>query len=287
MRFEITHNTHYYYEDPISYLIQLLRLTPRSGAGQNVVNWHIGAPTRLHAQIDAFGNHTHVLTISQPINELHIEVRGIVEISDDATSYRHSAHSGRVSPLIFTQATRYTEADAALNDFARTFQTSNGMLSEDNALRLMQAVHERIHYTSGATTVHTTAPQAFALAQGVCQDQAHVFIAAARAIGIPARYVSGYLNTGDAGHLASHAWVDVYTDRHEWLSLDITHNCITDGRHCRLAIGRDYDSAAPVRGTRMGGGFEAMRAYVHVSAQDGQPDQARALEAAFMQQQQQ
>ena len=145
------------------------------------------------------------------------------------------------------------------------------MLSEDNALQLMQAVHERIQYVSGATTVQTTAPQAFAQAQGVCQDQAHVFLAAARAIGIPARYVSGYLNTGDIGHLASHAWVDVYTDRHEWLSLDITHNCVTDGRHCRLAIGRDYDSAAPVRGSRMGGGFEALNAYVHVSAQGDDP----------------
>ena len=287
MRFDIIHNTHYYYEDPVSYLIQLLRLTPRSDAGQNVVNWHIGAPTRVHAQIDAYGNRTHILTLNQAIRELHIEVHGTVEVNEDRSSSHRAANSRDLSPLIYTQATRFTQADAALNDFARSFQSHNGLLSEAEALRLMQAVHERIHYVSGATTVQTTAPQAFAQAQGVCQDQAHVFLAAARAIGIPARYVSGYLNTGDIGHVASHAWVDVYTDRHEWLSLDITHNCITDGRHCRLAIGRDYDSAAPVRGSRMGGGFEALNAYVHVSAQDGQPDQARQLETVFMQQQQQ
>ena len=285
MHFDITHNTHYYYEDPASYLIQLLRLTPRSDGGQNVLNWHISAPTRLHAQIDAYGNHTHILTINQAIRELHIEVRGTVQVNEDASSSRRAANSSDLSPLIYTQATRFTQADAALNDFAHSFQTHNGLLSEIEALRLMQAVHERIRYVSGATTVQTTAPQAFAQAQGVCQDQAHVFLAAARAIGIPARYVSGYLNTGDIGHVASHAWVDVYTDRHEWLSLDITHNCITDGRHCRLAIGRDYDSAAPVRGSRMGGGHEALSAYVHVSAQDGQADQARMLEAAFIQQQ--
>ena len=287
MRFDITHNTHYYYEDPVSYLIQLLRLTPRGDAGQNVINWHLGAPARLHAQIDAYGNHTHILTLSHAIRELHIEVRGTVEINEDASSSRRPVNSGELSPLIYTQATRFTHADTALSDFARSFQTHNGLLSETEAMRLMQAVHERINYVSGATTVQTTAPQAFAQAQGVCQDQAHVFLAAARAIGIPARYVSGYLNTGDVGHVASHAWVDVYTDRHEWLSLDITHNCITDGRHCRLAIGRDYDSAAPVRGSRMGGGFEALNAFVHVSAQDNQPNQARALELAFMQQQQQ
>ena len=271
MRFEITHNTDYHYEDPVSYLIQLLRLTPRSDAGQTVINWHIGAPTRLHAQIDAFGNHTHLLTLNQATKQLLIEVRGTVEVNEDASSNRRPAKNSRISPLIFTQATRYTTADAELNAFAQPFAQPNGMLSEDNALRLMQAVHERIQYVSGVTTVQTTAPQAFAQAQGVCQDQAHVFLAAARAIGIPARYVSGYLNTGDIGHLASHAWVDVYTDRHEWLSLDITHNCITDGRHCRLAIGRDYDSAAPVRGSRMGGGFEALNAYVHVSAQGDDP----------------
>ena len=284
MRFEITHNTHYYYEDPISYLIQLLRLTPRSDSGQNVLNWSISAPTRLHAQIDAYGNRTHILTINQPITELQIEVRGAVEISDDASSSHRSAHENLISPLVFTQPTRYTETDAELNDFAQSFAPSHtGMMSEAQALRLMQAVHERIAYVSGATTVQTTAQQAFKQAQGVCQDQAHVFLAIARAIGVPARYVSGYLNTGDLGHLASHAWVDVYTDQHEWLSLDITHNCITDGRHCRLAIGRDYDSAAPVRGTRLGGGSEALNAYVHVSAQDDQAN-TQALEAAFMQQ---
>lgn len=279
MRFEIIHNTNYHYEDPVSYLIQLLRLTPRSDAGQNVIQWHISAPTRLHAQVDAFGNHTHILTMSQPLNQLLIEVRGTVEINEDASSNRRSVNNNPVSPLIFTQTTRYTTADAQLNDFAQGFAQSNSMLSENNALRLMQAVHDRITYVSGATTVQTTAPQAFAQAQGVCQDQAHVFLAAARAIGVPARYVSGYLNTGDVGHLASHAWVDVYTDRHEWLSLDITHNCVTDGRHCRLAIGRDYDSAAPVRGSRMGGGFESLNAYVHVSAQG---DDAHAI---WMQQQ--
>ena len=280
MRFEIIHNTRYHYEDPISYLIQLLRLTPRSGAGQNVLNWHISAPTRLHAQIDAFGNHTHLMTITQPIQELMIEVCGEVEVKEDASSSRRPASYSNLSPLIFTKTTRYTEADAALNDFAQSFAQSNKLLSESGALQLMQSVHERIQYTSGSTNVDTVATQAFAQGQGVCQDQAHVFLAAARAIGVPARYVSGYLNTGDTAHLASHAWVDVYTDQHEWLSLDITHNCITDGRHCRLAIGRDYDTAAPVRGSRMGGGTEQLNAYVHVSEQG-----ALSNEAAFMMQQ--
>jgi len=121
MRFEITHNTDYHYEDPISYLIQLLRLTPRSDAGQTVINWHIGAPTRLHAQIDAFGNHTHLLTLNQATKQLLIEVRGTVEVNEDASSNRRPAKNSRISPLIFTQATRYTTADAELNAFAQPF----------------------------------------------------------------------------------------------------------------------------------------------------------------------
>ena len=265
MRYEILHNTHYEYETPVSYLIQLLRLTPRSGAGQNVINWSIGAPTRLQPQVDVFGNHTHVMTITQPITALDVNVRGVVEVNEDASGHRFSGMDG-ISPYIFTQATPFTQANTELTDFAKQY-ISGTQISEAQALQLMQAVHEKIVYTTGSTQVTTTAAQAFAQGQGVCQDQAHVFLACARALGIPARYISGYLNTGDIGHVASHAWVDVYTDAHEWLSIDITNTCITDGRHCRLAIGRDYDSACPVRGTRMGGGTESMAAHVYVSAQ--------------------
>ena len=264
MRFEILHKTHYDYEDPVSYLIQLLRVTPRSGAGQNVVNWSISAPTRLQPQIDAFGNRTHIMTVTQPTQHLEVTVQGLVEIADDASSHRFSQDG--LSPLAFTLPTRYTQADEALTELAhRTLKSTTG--NEQRFFDLMNAIHGTIVYTSGSTDVSTTAAQSYAQGAGVCQDHAHAFIACARALGIPARYVSGYLNTGDIGHVASHAWVDVYTESHEWLSLDITHQCVTDGRHCRLAIGHDYDTAAPVRGSRFGGGRETLDAHVYVSAQ--------------------
>ena len=120
MRYEILHNTHYEYETPVSYLIQLLRLTPRSGAGQNVINWSIGAPTRLQPQVDVFGNHTHVMTITQPITALDVNVRGVVEVNEDASGHRFSGMDG-ISPYIFTQATPFTEADAELTDFAKQY----------------------------------------------------------------------------------------------------------------------------------------------------------------------
>jgi len=111
----------------------------------------------------------------------------------------------------------------------------------------------------GTTSVEDSAAQAFARGQGVCQDQAHVFIACCRAAGIPARYVSGYLCSVDGSESASHAWVDAWLeDSQGWLSIDVTHLEPMGEKHCRLAVGRDYLDAAPVRGVRRGGGHEVM-----------------------------
>jgi transglutaminase-like putative cysteine protease len=100
------------------------------------------------------------------------------------------------------------------------------------------------------------------LGAGVCQDHAHIFLACCHAHGVPARYVSGYIDPGSTGHAASHAWVDAWVEDADftgWVSIDVTHaRLMTDG-YCRLAIGRDYESAAPVRGMRRGGGDEVMR----------------------------
>jgi transglutaminase-like putative cysteine protease len=98
----------------------------------------------------------------------------------------------------------------------------------------------------------------------VCQDQAHVFIACCRARGIPARYVSGYVHPGDAPHAASHAWADAYLPEQGWISIDVTHRRFASSSLCRLAIGRDYLSASPVRGVRIGGGDETMEARVNI-----------------------
>lgn len=265
MRFEIIHKTSYDYDAPVSYLIQLLRMTPSNGSGQVVEKWGISAPTRLQPQTDAFGNHIHLLTVTAPTKHFDITVQGTVEVFDDERSHRFSSSMfHEPSPLVFTQATRYTQPDNALIDLGRDV-LKDGNAREADFFNLMHAVYHRIAYVTGSTSVWTTAAQSLEQGMGVCQDHAHVFLACCHAVGIPARYVSGYLNTGDTGHVASHAWVDVLTPSNEWLSLDITNQSVTDGRHCRLAVGRDYDSAAPVRGSRLGGGAERMDAHVFVS----------------------
>jgi transglutaminase-like putative cysteine protease len=114
--------------------------------------------------------------------------------------------------------------------------------------------------------VLTTALEAFDWEAGVCQDQAHVMIALCRSLGIPARYVSGYFYAADEPDLASHAWVDVCLDvqQRRWISIDVTHACVTDERHVRLAVGTDYGACPPIKGIRHGGGQEKMTVSVQI-----------------------
>jgi transglutaminase-like putative cysteine protease len=134
------------------------------------------------------------------------------------------------------------------------------------AQALAEAVYGAVRYRSGTSDVQDSAAAAFKSGEGVCQDHAHVFIASARAVGMPARYVSGYLYTGDANDAASHAWVDVWLGAEiGWQSMDVTHQRPAVRTYCRLAVGRDYLDAAPVRGMRQGGGGEKMEANVLVA----------------------
>jgi transglutaminase-like putative cysteine protease len=134
------------------------------------------------------------------------------------------------------------------------------------AQALAEAVFGAVRYKPGTSDVQDSAAAAFKSGEGVCQDHAHVYIASARAVGIPARYVSGYLYTGDSSDAASHAWVDVWLGAElGWQSVDVTHKRPAVRTYCRLAVGRDYLDAAPVRGVRHGGGSEKMEANVLVA----------------------
>jgi transglutaminase-like putative cysteine protease len=124
---------------------------------------------------------------------------------------------------------------------------------------------QRVQYIKGSTKVTTTAVEAFEKGQGVCQDHAHIFIACCRSIGLPARYVSGYLFTKDGSLLQTHAWADVYLTNGGWQSFDVSNGILAGETHVRLAIGLDYRSASPVGGMRAGGGVEGMASSVIVN----------------------
>ena len=266
MQLHIRHETLYRYGEPVKRSVQNLRLTPRREPIQRALSWDIAAPGRQHAQIDAYGNVVHLLTLDEPHREIRIVVNGVVETEDAEGLVL--ANDGKLSPLAFVAETPLTRADEAIAKFAGKRLALTGD-RQANFIELAGAVCEAVEYEKGATDVHESAVKAFARGKGVCQDHAHVFIACCRTAGIPARYVSGYLYTGrDAGEVASHAWVDVWLGRDQggWMSLDVTHQTFAGGKHCRLAVGRDYLDACPVRGVRRGGGAEEMHVAVSVAA---------------------
>jgi transglutaminase-like putative cysteine protease len=265
MHLHIRHETLYRYGEPVKRSVQSLRLTPRSEAVQRTLSWNIAAPGRQHAQVDAYGNVVHLLTLDEPHREIRIVVTGVVE-TDDAAGVA-LPDEGKLSPLAYVAATALTRADEAMTRFAAQSLPTSGDRAA-NLLKLADAVCEAIQYEKGATDVHESAARAFARGKGVCQDHAHVFIACCRTLGIPARYVSGYVYAGKGGEVASHAWVDAWlgSEAGGWLSIDVTHRALVGGKHCRLAVGRDYLDACPVRGVRRGGGMEELHVTVSVAA---------------------
>lgn len=281
MKLSIRHETHYEYSAPLQYALQQLCLTPQANAHQAVDEWHVSAPGQLYAQRDAYGNLAHSWSMARARGGRHV-YRGSV-MAHGVVCTQPSPwlvdDLAAPHPALYLRATPLTAPDHALADLGRGHLLGR---SDDQAalLALAMAVAERVHYRAGVTHVGTTAGEALALGAGVCQDQAHVFIAACRAAGLPARYVSGYFHSPRARHLASHAWADVCVDMaaRRWLSVDITHRCTMDERHVRLAVGPDYAACAPVRGVREGGGEEAMSVRVRIEPLPGQTHEEITLE---------
>jgi transglutaminase-like putative cysteine protease len=263
MRYRIEHWTNYRYARTAVSTQQLLRLSPRREAHQRVTKWALRVPGSLSAATDAYGNLTHMHTLTESHGRLRIEASGELEV--DALHDGRLEESGGLPPPAFLSTTSRTEADARLLDFARTQLRGAGAAA---LLEFARKVGAAVVYRRGITHVQTTAAEAFALGQGVCQDHAHVFIAACRAVGIPARYVSGYYYRSSHGPgTASHAWADAWVGS-GWISIDITHGCFASDSLARLAIGRDYDTACPVRGVRVGGGEEVMETRVEMQGED-------------------
>jgi transglutaminase-like putative cysteine protease len=271
MQLHIRHETFYRYGEPVKRSVQNLRLTPRRDPLQRSLSWNMSTPGRCLSQVDAYGNIVHLLTLDEPHREIRIVVNGVVETDDvDAAVL---PDDGKISPLAFLSETQLTRPDEAIANFARPKLQGTGDM-RPKLISLAEAVREEVRYEKGVTDVHEAAARAFARGAGVCQDHAHVYISCCRSAGIPARYVSGYFYTGKDGEIASHAWVDVWAGRDQgWVSIDVTSGAPANGRYCRLAVGRDYLDACPVRGVRRGGGAEEMQVAVSVGTSAQQQQQ--------------
>lgn len=260
MQLAIRHETLYRYSVAQAYSIEQLHLTPRMEPQQRVLSWRITTPGHRSGYSDAYGNLSHMLTLNEPHAAVRILVEGVV-----ATTLLHSGRllaKESLSPLIFTVSTRLTMPTPALLALAETcLPARGGKVTTADLLRLTAHIFGAVPYVTGATDVFSTAGEALTLGAGVCQDHAHIFLACCHSRDIPARYVSGYIDPESTGHAASHAWVDAWVDDADfsgWVSIDVSHNRLMTDAYCRLAIGRDYESAAPVRGMRRGGGDETM-----------------------------
>ncbi len=265
MRVRIRHETSYRYASPASGIIQTLRLTPRNHDGQFVLDWRIelSADCRLAQDEDAFGNILHTFSADGPFDELSILVEGDVEKQEMAGLVRGTVE--RFPPALFLRETPLTHADGAIKDFARQLEDQDGNRL-DVLHALLAAIHADVTFDTDPTHAGTTAAEAFALRRGVCQDLTHIFIAAARVLDIPARYVSGYFHRSDGvvEQEAGHAWAEAYVPDLGWVAFDAANGISATEAHVRVAVGLDYLGAAPVRGSRYRGGAETLGVAVHV-----------------------
>ena len=274
MRLRIAHSTTYRYEPSATGIIQILRMTPGSHDGQYVAEWQIDVSTdsRLHAHQDAFGNLTHVLT-EAAISDLTINVEGLIETHDTGGVLRGTDE--RFPPSLFLRTTALTTVNPAMAAVSRELRSE----SEADVLgflhALMLQINDHMTFDVDPTNSGTSAAEAFGLKRGVCQDYAHIFIACARSGGVPARFVSGHFlrSDGTVHQQAGHAWAEAFVPDLGWVGFDAANAICTTDAHARVAIGLDYLGAAPVRGTRYGGGMETLAVAVKVEQAGGRQGQ--------------
>jgi transglutaminase-like putative cysteine protease len=266
MLLSVDHVTRYRYDQPVRAVMQSHRLTPSVFDGQKTRNWTVTVTDGIPGGTfrDGAGDLVHSWTVKGPVTEIEVRVAGTVETFDLAGLLR--GHRELLPPEVYLVDTPPTRADAALSALAHAARDAEGALS--TAHRLAAAVADAIAYRPGATHAHTTAAEALALGEGVCQDHAHALIACARTLGLPARYVSGYLfATADGtAHEAAHAWAEIHVAGLGWVGFDPANRCCPDARYIRLGSGLDSQDAAPIRGIARGLGQESLD--VTVAVQD-------------------
>lgn len=259
MRLKISHTTTYSYDRPVSYALLQLRLTPRDLAGQKVLSWSSrleGAKVQVSYD-DQFRNRVEMVQMDEGATSVTITSEGEIEVEN--LNGVMGPGCGLVPLWLYRQQTRATTAGSAVKKLA-------SQVKEAVAANPLQGVHDltgliagSVSYAKGTTHAATSAEEAAAAGQGVCQDHAQILIAAARHLGLPARYVSGYLLLdGTIDQEAAHAWAEVWIEGLGWVGFDVANQICPDDRYVRLAVGRDYAEAAPVHGLRQGDAVEEL-----------------------------
>jgi len=272
MRLLIHHQTEYRFTEPQARVVQMLRMTPSSHIGQNIVGWRIDVDcdARLKHSTDGFGNILSMLYLAGPIERIGLRVTGEILTED-----RAGVVSGAIETLpstVYSRATELTTADDQLLDLVRR-TGSDGEDALGRAHALNSAVHESIRCRHERSTDVRAVREILADRTGCSMDMAHVLIAAARAIGLPARFVTGYIyrdepDTGD--RQAPHFWTEIDVPGYGWIGFDPVNDMCPDDRYVRVAKGLDFRDAAPISGARIGGGHEVLNVGVDVSLSQNQ-----------------
>ena len=266
MRLSIDHITHYTFSEGMTHGLQRLRLTPKGTSGQRVLSWSMELEGARHeVQFDDENcNHVTLISFEPGARDVRIRCTGVIDTNDEAGII--GRHSGFLPLWHFVEQTDLTKAGA------RTRALLSGLSQDGDRLPMLHAlsqmIRDKVEYEGGITDSATTAEGVLLAGRGVCQDHAHVFIAAARSLGIPARYVSGYLMIdGQVEQDAGHAWAEAHVQGIGWVGFDITNGISPDARYVRVATGRDYRDAAPITGIRYGAIDESMHVTLAVEQQ--------------------
>ncbi|MDA1161463.1 MAG: transglutaminase family protein [Planctomycetota bacterium] len=287
MKYRIVHSTAYQYSDPVPVCHNQLRLTPRETPYTHCKSHRLlirPVPANVSRRKDWFGNIVQSFSLDESHRKLLLTATSRVTVSpqvipefsqtpkweDVADGIRSQTLDGWFDATEFVFDSSLAFSDASFRDYAvDCFGTGHPILS--GAVALMSKIHREFKYDPRATTVVTRPNEALVEKHGVCQDFAHVAISCLRSLGLPARYVSGYLRTIPpegtprlVGADASHAWYSVWCGKAGWIDLDPTNDKVCGTGHIPIAWGRDYSDVAPIRGVFTGGGQHTLNVSVDV-----------------------
>jgi transglutaminase-like putative cysteine protease len=272
MRLSVHHITRFEFDQPSGHSIHDVRLSPKPATGQRIVNWRIDGPGKRSDWIDGHGNDVTTFSVAHEHDAVEIAVAGVYEFSGADQWLRYS-DTPTLPPPFWLRNTGLARHDASFDPVVVGLADRAGDPAQRVAVlnEVMARVCKRIAYTTGVSTVQTTAVEALARGAGVAQDAAHVFIACCRRLGVPARYVSGYLRNDDPElHVGrtSHSWAEAWAPGLDWVGFDPANGISPRGDALRVAIGLDYREAAPVSGRRTGWGDAKMSVSASVRVVD-------------------
>ena len=265
MRLKIRHATRYRFETPVKYGLQQLRKTPKSTAQQSIRSWRTKVENgRKELSFEDYHhNTTELISFAPGATELSVISEGDIDVTE--TGGIVGPHRGPAPLWLYLRDTVHTRIKTGVRSLVRSIGATPDL---EGMHRLSAGIREAVTYEIGASEPNWSAEDAIAAGRGVCQDHTHIFLACAREMQMPARYVSGYLMLDDTtAQDAMHAWAEAHVDGLGWVGFDVSNGISPDTRYVRVATGLDYAEASPVSGTRIGGTGETLEVQIDVAQQ--------------------